>query len=68
MWTWKAIAARGPLRRPTTLRHWLVLAPMLIISFVVGVASAVVSAFFWLPVLLIALAPVALAASCWAMP
>ena len=38
---------------------------MLLLAVVVGAVSAVVSAPLWLPVVLLALAPVALAASCW---
>ena len=54
-----------PLRWPCRVRQQVVLVPMLVLAVVVGTVSAVVSAPLWLPAVLLALAPVALAASCW---
>ena len=68
MWKWEELAALGPLRWPSAATHWLAFVPLLLLSVVVGVVSAVVSSIFWLPSLLIALAPVAIAASCWIGP
>lgn len=54
-----------PWRWPRGVLHWLAFVPAVLIAAGLGVVSAVVASPLWLPAIVIALAPISLAASCW---
>ena len=64
-WRWLLGLAAEPLRGPATAWQWLAFGPLMLLAAAAGVLSAIVSAAFWLPLLALALAPVALVAAWW---
>lgn len=53
-------ATAAPLAWPARWWHWAVFAPALLLALTAGMVSAVISSPLWLPVVILALAPLAI--------